>query len=102
VSETFKRVIENFECENCGAHVTGNGYTDHCPKCLYSKHVDITPGDRAAECGGPMQPTNITPSKKGGYIISYQCTWCKHTYNNKTANDDDITSFIENLHPELP
>ena len=26
----------------------GNGYTNHCPKCLWSKHVDINPGDRGA------------------------------------------------------
>lgn len=101
MSETFKRVIEDFVCENCGEAVTGNGYTDHCTKCLYSKHVDITPGDRASDCGGLMEPTNIMPSK-GGYVISYQCTRCMYTYNNKTADDDDISMFIEKLNPELP
>lgn len=38
--KNFTRVIEDFICENCGTEVKGNGYTNHCPKCLWSKHVD--------------------------------------------------------------
>jgi Zn finger protein HypA/HybF involved in hydrogenase expression len=49
----FKRTIEDFTCEHCGEQVTGNGFTNHCPQCLWSKHVDIDPGDRLALCGGP-------------------------------------------------
>lgn len=39
---------ESFICEHCHKKVEKLGYTsrDHCPYCLYSKHVDITPGDR--------------------------------------------------------
>ncbi|MFA6992594.1 MAG: RNHCP domain-containing protein, partial [Candidatus Gracilibacteria bacterium] len=37
----FSRTIEDFVCEKCGAKVKGDGYTNHCPKCLWSKHVDI-------------------------------------------------------------
>ena len=50
----FIKVKEDFVCEHCGAEVKGDGYTNHCPKCLWSKHVDVHPGDRAAECGGMM------------------------------------------------
>ena len=50
----FTRVVEDFTCGQCGAAVTGDGYTNHCPLCLWSRHVDINPGDRAAECGGLM------------------------------------------------
>ena len=41
-------VNEDFICENCGKDVEKSSYTarDHCPYCLYSKHVDINPGDR--------------------------------------------------------
>ena len=55
----FQKRVEDFCCENCGTEVTGNGYTNHCPKCLYSKHVDINPGDRLNSCGSMMKPTNI-------------------------------------------
>jgi hypothetical protein len=51
-SKNFQRVIEDFECEHCGHLEEGNGYTNHCTSCLWSKHVDINPGDRAAECQG--------------------------------------------------
>ena len=44
----FERNREDFTCNNCELFVQGDGYTDHCPSCLYSKHVDINPGDRQA------------------------------------------------------
>ena len=56
---SFQRRIENFVCENCGYEVAGTGYTNHCPKCLWSKHVDIHPGDRSAACGGMMEPIRV-------------------------------------------
>ena len=45
---------ESFTCENCHKEVKPLGYTarDHCPYCLYSKHVDINPGDRQNTCKG--------------------------------------------------
>ena len=52
---------ENFICENCGMEVTKLNYTarDHCPYCLYSKHVDINPGDRMNACKGLLKPVGI-------------------------------------------
>ncbi|HCR42265.1 TPA: hypothetical protein DIV45_02815, partial [Patescibacteria group bacterium] len=38
--KNFIRTKEDFTCENCGHRVKGSGYTNHCPKCLYSQHVD--------------------------------------------------------------
>ena len=44
----FTEIDEEFICENCGRKVEPLGYScrNHCPYCLYSKHVDINPGDR--------------------------------------------------------
>ena len=44
----FSKKDESFVCENCKKEVEVLNYTsrDHCPFCLYSKHVDINPGDR--------------------------------------------------------
>ena len=44
----FTMIDEEFICENCGKHVDKLNYTarDHCPYCLFSKHVDINPGDQ--------------------------------------------------------
>jgi hypothetical protein len=55
----FTKTVEDFVCEHCGEKVVGDGYTNHCPKCLWSKHVDINPGDRASECQGMMKPINV-------------------------------------------
>lgn len=98
MSETFRKNIEDFVCINCNTHVVGNGFTDHCPKCLFSMHVDVNPGDRAAKesCGGIMEPISIAPSKKG-FTIFYRCIVCGHEYSNKSSDQDDVTSFIEKL-----
>ena len=55
----FIRKIENFTCNNCGTFVVGDGYTNHCPNCLFSKHVDTSPGDRKSSCKGLMEPIGI-------------------------------------------
>ena len=71
----FIRKTEDFICEHCGFSIEGNGYTNHCSECLYSKHVDIDPGDRANTCGGLMKPIAI--EKKGKeYIIKHKCIKC--------------------------
>lgn len=51
---------ESFICEHCGFEVSphpSGSARNHCPKCLYSKHVDEdSPGDRLATCYGLMEP----------------------------------------------
>lgn len=89
----FQRTIEDFVCGNCGAKVQGNGYTNHCPKCLWSKHVDVNPGDRAARCGGMMEPVSI--EKKGGdFVILHRCVDCEHERKNKVSEQDDFDVVI--------
>ena len=57
----FNMIDENFICEHCGKEVKKAEYTarDHCPYCLYSKHVDINPGDRENTCKGLLKPIGI-------------------------------------------
>jgi len=69
-TKNFQRTIEDFQCEHCGANISGNGYTNHCTECLWSKHVDINPGDRAATCGGLMRPTSLE-NENGEYVITH-------------------------------
>ncbi len=94
MSARFQRTKENFVCENCGAYVEGDGYTDHCPHCLYSKHVDVYPGDRQAECGGLMEPVGLE-IKGGGYRIEYRCQKCGYTHRVKAAPGDNRRLLIE-------
>ncbi len=92
-SETFIRNIEDFICGKCGVTVTGNGYTNHCPKCLWSKHVDIHPGDRFATCQGLMEPIRV--SEEGGRRrILHRCSVCRYEKINDTAEDDDFEVML--------
>lgn len=90
----FKRTIEDFTCEHCGEVVVGNGFTNHCPQCLWSKHVDIDPGDRAEECGGMMRPIEV--QKKGKeYIIVHKCEKCSFTRANKAQKEDTFDMILQ-------
>jgi Zn finger protein HypA/HybF involved in hydrogenase expression len=71
----FQKKIEDFACEKCGQEVKGTGYTNHCPNCLWSKHVDVNPGDRADDCGGMMCPVKLV-FEKGEFVIVHKCEKC--------------------------
>ncbi|MEA1929653.1 MAG: RNHCP domain-containing protein [Patescibacteria group bacterium] len=85
----FIKKQEDFTCEHCGVLVEGSGYTNHCPHCLWSKHVDINPGDRAADCGGLMPPVGYE-SEDGTYTLTHRCETCGHEKRNKVSSGDDL------------
>ncbi len=98
-TKIFLKRVENFTCDVCGTFVKGNGYTDHCPKCLWSKHVDISPGDRQAKCGGLMEPVGAT-QKQGKWYIFYRCQKCHHERYNIASPEDNFNKIIElSTHP---
>ncbi|MBI5457194.1 RNHCP domain-containing protein [Candidatus Kaiserbacteria bacterium] len=89
----FKRTVEDFTCEHCGTYVKGDGYTNHCPKCLWSKHLDVEPGDRAAVCGGMMEPIALegtTPK----YRIIQRCLRCKVERPIGISKGDDMRAAL--------
>ncbi len=90
----FQRRIEDFRCEHCGTKVVGNGFTNHCPNCLWSKHVDINPGDRAETCQGMMEPVGIE-SRATGYRILFRCKSCGIERWNKAAPEDDFERLLK-------
>ena len=92
----FNELDEGFICENCKKEVKPLGYTsrDHCPYCLYSKHVDINPGDRNNICQGLLEPIGIE-KYKDTYKIIYKCKSCNKEHKNIMAKDDDMDKIIE-------
>ncbi len=86
---------DSFVCEHCHKEVKPLNYTarDHCPYCLYSKHVDITPGDRSNPCQGVLKPIGIEKFKDS-YKIVYQCEKCHLFHKNIVANDDSMDEII--------
>ena len=91
----FTKIDEEFICENCGRVVPKLGYTcrNHCPYCLYSKHVDINPGDRLNECKGLLVPVGIE-KLKNSYKIIYRCQKCNSIHKNIMASDDNYEKII--------
>ncbi len=92
----FQRKIEDFVCEKCGTKTKGDGYTNHCPKCLWSKHVDINPGDRLEKCGGMMEPIGIENKSDIFYVVQ-KCEKCEHQRRNKLVEGDNFDEAIKLL-----
>lgn len=97
-----KRENLGFDCENCGERVepVSNGsYRNHCPRCLYSKHVDLRPGDRRSDCRGLMKPVDLVHRSGKGYQLVHQCLTCGERKANKVAVDtvqpDDLIGWLQ-------
>ncbi len=84
---------DSFTCKKCGRLVTaegaGSNHRNHCPNCLTSLHLDIEPGDRAANCGGLMEPVAVWIRKNGEWAIIHRCSRCGTFSSNRIAADDN-------------
>ncbi|MBQ3266015.1 MAG: RNHCP domain-containing protein [Ruminococcus sp.] len=84
---------ESFTCKSCGHEVVptgaGSNHRNHCPNCLCSQHLDIEPGDRAAGCGGLMEPIAVWVRKNGEWAIIHRCRICGALSSNRIAADDN-------------
>ena len=88
----MSRKSENtgFTCAVCGKEVlpvTNGSFRNHCPFCLCSLHVDVTPGDRASDCGGILRPVGVDYKGNKGWMILHRCEKCGYTTQNKAAVD---------------
>jgi hypothetical protein len=90
---TFKRTKEDFICENCKHKNIGNGFTDHCEKCLWSKHVDISPGDREEGCRGMMKPIECR-MVSGEYRVRNKCVSCRFERWAPFLPNDDMDTAL--------
>jgi len=100
---TFK-TKRGFECSYCRQWVDaekfiGTRFRNHCPFCLWSKHVDKQKsGDQRSFCHGLMEPIGLTFKKEGfdkygkprqgELMIIHQCHDCRQTSINRIAADD--------------
>ena len=77
---------ETFVCKVCGRLVVpagaGSDHRNHCPYCLSSQHLDLEPGDRAADCGGSMEPIAV-------WAIIHRFRICGALSSNRIAADDN-------------
>ncbi|MBS4910316.1 MAG: RNHCP domain-containing protein [Subdoligranulum variabile] len=68
-----------------GGKPAGTQHRNHCPNCLTSLHLDNEPGDRAADCGGQMEPVAVWVRKGGEWAIIHRCRLCGKLTSNRIA-----------------
>lgn len=104
--EGAKNRAQEFRCTNCKALVPGSApgtkHRNHCPLCLWSRHVDQGVGDRLAviSCGKKMQPIMIRVNKD--IQVLHRCKSCGHEKWNRIAADDnqEILLSLPSLSPK--
>lgn len=100
MSKLFRNLNEGFICEYCGGKVSplkyGGHNRNHCPFCLYSKHVDnVVPGDRSSSCRGLMKPVATQTKRTGEYSLIHRCLTCGKISINRVAGDDNWDLICE-------
>ena len=97
----FKMINEQFICENCWKNIERHpegSARNHCPFCLYSKHMDKDfPWDRLSKCKWLMKPIGIDYKKNKWYMIKHKCEKCSKEILNKIAPDDNFLEFIRKI-----
>ncbi len=88
-----KNTEETFICRNCGTIVappeSGGKMRNHCPKCLWSLHVDLKKGDRRCGCRGLMEPISVWVRQNKEWSIIHRCISCGFIRANRIAADDN-------------
>jgi len=96
-SRAAKQGDESFKCVHCkafiGPTVSGGRHRNHCPHCLYSRHVDVTIGDRASACRASMSPVARFERPNGEPVIVHRCLGCGFERHNRVAADDNWTLY---------
>jgi hypothetical protein len=99
------RRFGDFECRHCrrivsaDARLSGVNHRNHCPYCLWSRHVDLhQPGDRLSACKGGMRPIGLAfkqqhkrylSAQRGELMLVHRCVACGAVSLNRGAADDN-------------
>jgi len=86
---------QGFICGHCkrfiGPLPSGGHHRNHCPFCLYSRHVDAArSGDRLSDCRSLMAPIGAFQRPNGEHVIVHRCLGCGFERFNRIAADDDF------------
>jgi len=90
----FQSLTGEFRCRRCRLMVfpppSGGRHRNHCPYCLWSRHVDgRVPGDRASDCGSGMEPVGTFHRPNGEQVVLHSCLGCRIDRHCRVAADDD-------------
>lgn len=88
----------SFTCIHCKHHITaethGTRHRNHCPLCLWSRHLDEQPGDRSCPCRQPMEPISIEVRRDGEWAVVHRCCGCNTLRTNRIAGDDHTMTLL--------
>jgi hypothetical protein len=73
----------------------GSRHRNHCPHCLHSLHLDRSPGDREAECGGLMEPIALWSRRGGEWALIHRCQACGRLSSNRVLADDNAYVLLQ-------
>ena len=97
-NRSAERAGEPFLCAHCNLAVPGDApgteHRNHCPRCLWSLHVDLRPGDRMSGCKGEMEPIGIWVRRDGEWAVVHRCTRCGAIRTNRIAGDDSEIALM--------
>jgi hypothetical protein len=89
---------------SCAPSVAGVHNRNHCPRCLWSRHMDWrAAGDRLSNCRAPMEPVGLTTKRSrnryaherdGELMIVHRCTGCGKLSINRIAADDSAEAIV--------
>ena len=90
----FRSLTGEFRCRRCRLMVfpptSGGRHRNHCPYCLWSRHVDgRVPGDRASDCGSAMEPIGTFHRPNGEQVVLHRCLGCGTARHCRVAADDN-------------
>ncbi len=92
------RPDSDFTCVHCRSPVNvatfGTRHRNHCPRCLWSRHLDDEPGDRRCPCREPMEPIAVEVRRDGEWAIVHRCTGCGLLRTNRVAGDDHELALL--------
>ncbi len=98
--DTRRPEDESFKCGHCkafiGPTVSGGRHRNHCPLCLFSRHVDDRrPGDRASDCRSLMAPIGTFFRPNGEQVVVHRCLGCGCERHCRVAADDNIVACMQ-------
>ena len=92
------RAVPTFTCAHCHAPVDraapGTRHRNHCPRCLWSMHLDDHAGDRAATCRNLMEPIAVWVRPNREWAIVHRCRQCNEVRVNRIAGDDNALALM--------
>jgi RNHCP domain len=77
-------------------HAPGTKHRNHCPSCLWSRHVDDdVPGDRDSTCEATMEPLGVCVRSDGEWALIHRCRGCDALRINRIAGDDNPLMLMQ-------